>query len=127
MISVKKTGMYYFLNPLHEKNKEQYKIKMADEWNKNERELPEDRRVPHREIIMLWDDYIEMYIQSELKGDRFNENVNESFKITPDDYSYFRRQILGSSQPDKELINSLIDNRNEYVQMLMRTKEVIGN
>ena len=52
---------------------------------------------------------------------KFDEFTNEGFKVTPDDYSYFRRQILGSKQPDQELINSLIDNRNEYIQMLMRT------
>ena len=107
--------------PVTREEAEQWKIKMSAEWNKNETELPEDRRLPHREIIMLWDDYIEMYIQSELKGDRFNESVNEGFKVTPDDYNYFRRQLLWGSEPNSELINSLIDNRNEYIQMLMST------
>ena len=50
----------------------------------------------------------------------YKEFINEGYKIVPDDYSYFRRQILGSSEPNLELINDLIKNRNEYINMLIR-------
>lgn len=52
---------------------------------------------------------------------KFNEFVNEGFKITPDDYSYFRRQIMLSRSEPKELINDLIENREEWIESLMRT------
>lgn len=52
---------------------------------------------------------------------KFNEFVNESFKITSDDYSYFRRQIMQSRLEPEELVNDLIENRNEWIQSLIRT------
>jgi hypothetical protein len=52
---------------------------------------------------------------------KFNEFINEGYKISPDDYSYFRRQIMQSRSPKEELINDLIENRNEWIQSLMRT------
>lgn len=53
---------------------------------------------------------------------KFNQFLNEGFKVTPDDYSYFKRQIKISYRGEpNELVVDLAENRNEWIQSLMRT------